>query len=726
MSTISNRIKDYDKIRPYLRLLVNGELSLSRDEHSKARDIVSLLHLLLPENSFLPDGERGRKRWQITHTDYMHYTESPLTALYHAGSMTKNQQKAFLCLLSILSNGCERTKNEIYDEMADFSEYYINTAIDELVRQGILSRKRHRNINRFQLSEDYFSDLTQNEAQLLFEAVRFYQHIFCLSVPGNFLNESLKEQFSLGDNRHLCQFLKNGSSRIIDDEFIYRIICAREKHQLIRLTQKNLRRPNDKWHTFLLYPLKLQTDFFRSGRQWLIGIEYQKKYNAWRNDLTICPLENIMSVTIQDGGVPTLPQDINKRTRKTDSIQLIVCGDDEKGREDLAAVIKSHFKTEESTIEVLNGFDVPVHILTLTMEEPYAVIPVIQSCYPYMFFRKGSEEIRQRLSHNLEQALSEQSRYIPSLLEGTEDSKPGTQYISLPSTTFIQSNKKEDNHTLFSVVHLSDWRKECHNKGIMLRPTMVEIRFLKQLLLAPECDFILPEHLRKKLLHRLEYINPLVDNKFWQPIYGRVDSLQDKHLINNLKVFWEAICNKYKIHYTNHSNAGAIYEGDAIPLRLQLNCASGRFQFIFWPDNSQRPVTANAGNINELTILHTEFSSEKIEDKFAEFLKRKQQCLAMILFSKDSENHKTNALSRFYARFEDYDKETKPDKINFGVYHVTLYYYHFQREDLIRGILSLLPHLEIKKEKASAEAKAFLEEIDKRLKIAKNRQDMLT
>ena len=247
------------------------------------------------------------------------------------------------------------------------------------------------------------------------------------------------------------------------------------------------------------------------------------------------------------------------------------------------------------------------------------------------------------------------------------------------------------------------WRDESLNlpieTSIPIRATQLELIWLKNMLQDSASDFLLYDELREKILSNLDtYFHNIdvdesvkLDNKnFWSPNYLRPEATLTPKFRKKLRNIWHAIVSHRKIRYINNTPSG-VWKGVETPCRLEFDCAYGTYNLIIWPNKEKRPVKMRVDRLELVEVTDETFDENIINEAFKKSLTEKKEVAHLQLLDK----METNALLRFYTRFEGYDKDSHQDDKNKEIYHIDLHYYHFDKNDVMHGLMSLGPLIRV-------------------------------
>lgn len=218
------------------------------------------------------------------------------------------------------------------------------------------------------------------------------------------------------------------------------------------------------------------------------------------------------------------------------------------------------------------------------------------------------------------------------------------------------------------------------DKPIHHRPSTVELIWLRLMLQDKRVAFLLPNDLRKKLTSLLEVKhNPWSLADIWQLIQSQGDdfsAIQDK-----LAIIWQALHQRKKLYYRKLDKRGQIHAKTCVPCRLEYDAMANRMHLIIWQLAEQRAIKININSLLEVQCLNENIPST-IENAFQIFLRN---CRSSVVIKVSRKN---NAVERCFMMFASYDKEASYDEDQ-DTYTLTVYYYDFDREDILQQIISL-------------------------------------
>lgn len=211
--------------------------------------------------------------------------------------------------------------------------------------------------------------------------------------------------------------------------------------------------------------------------------------------------------------------------------------------------------------------------------------------------------------------------------------------------------------------------------------TDAHLAWLKSMLLDPECDFILSNELRLKLLTNLLDTEPLISRNAIDIVREQGDKLLQAESSAKLSTICQALYEHRMVSYRYQDRTGNLYKGVAAPCRLEYDCAQHRLRLILWLQAEKRAIKLNVNNLQQISLSDISYG-EEIENSFEEFLGKSKTSVTILLLSK------YNAVDRCFSIFSSYDKQAIYDEDK-DTYTLIITYYSFDEEEIIDYILSL-------------------------------------
>lgn len=208
-----------------------------------------------------------------------------------------------------------------------------------------------------------------------------------------------------------------------------------------------------------------------------------------------------------------------------------------------------------------------------------------------------------------------------------------------------------------------------------------QLRWLKSLLLDPECDFLLSDELRIKLLQELVDVQPLIERNIINIIREQGDNTLHQETSGRLRIIWQAMGSQKQLSYTYITTSGKVFQDTAAPCRLEYDCAQHRIRLILWHARENRAIKLNINRFKELQIASEEYTPA-IDKSFTDFLADNTAQVVLEL------RQKNNAVDRCFALLGSYHKQAIYDEEN-NIYRLVIQYYRFDETEILDYILSL-------------------------------------
>lgn len=221
------------------------------------------------------------------------------------------------------------------------------------------------------------------------------------------------------------------------------------------------------------------------------------------------------------------------------------------------------------------------------------------------------------------------------------------------------------------------------NKGkIPILPSRTELRWLKTMLTDSGNDFLLSMHLREKLLAKLKDVPAYPLSTVWQKRQLKGEDTTSPDIRNTLVTICQALRSRRNVTLKYKDWKGTTCNGTFSPCRLEYNTYTNRFHLLAWEQSDERVLHLSISGLLEIHLDNTCIPTD-IPDKFTIYLE-KLKCQADLTLTDTK-----NAIERCYAMFTAFDKTAFIDEK--GIHHLSIIFYSFEREEIIRRILSLGP-----------------------------------
>ena len=140
--------------------------------------------------------------------------------------------------------------------------------------------------------------------------------------------------------------------------------------------------------------------------------------------------------------------------------------------------------------------------------------------------------------------------------------------------------------------------------------TDAHLAWLKSMLLDPECDFILSNELRLKLLTNLLDTEPLISRNAIDIVREQGDKLLQAESSAKLSTICQALYEHRMVSYRYQDRTGNLYKGVAAPCRLEYDCAQHRLRLILWLQAEKRAIKLNVNNLQQISLSDISYGEE--------------------------------------------------------------------------------------------------------------------
>lgn len=217
------------------------------------------------------------------------------------------------------------------------------------------------------------------------------------------------------------------------------------------------------------------------------------------------------------------------------------------------------------------------------------------------------------------------------------------------------------------------------DNGIAARVTTAELVWLHAMLEDPGAAFLLPDNLREKLRQTLAAVPEWPRETIWQTVQEQGDDRTA--LQGRLAIIWQALREKRQLAYANRDSRGQLHEGICSPCRLEYDAAANCYYLIIWQPDEARAIKMRVARLASVQCLDAPIPAGT-EEAFHHFLADRRQSVTLRI------ERQNNAVERSFMMFASYDKEASYDE-EADTYTIQLYYYDFDRREILQQILSL-------------------------------------
>lgn len=210
------------------------------------------------------------------------------------------------------------------------------------------------------------------------------------------------------------------------------------------------------------------------------------------------------------------------------------------------------------------------------------------------------------------------------------------------------------------------------DNGIAARVTTAELVWLRAMLEDPGAAFLLPDNLREKLRQTLAAVPEWPRKTIWQTVQEQGDDRTA--LQGRLAIIWQALREKRQLAYANRDSRGQLHEGICSPCRLEYDAAANCYYLIIWQPDEARAIKMRVARLASVQCLDAPIPAGT-EEAFHHFLADRRQSVTL-------------RIKRSFMMFASYDKEASYDE-EADTYTIQLYYYDFDRREILQQILSL-------------------------------------
>lgn len=226
-------------------------------------------------------------------------------------------------------------------------------------------------------------------------------------------------------------------------------------------------------------------------------------------------------------------------------------------------------------------------------------------------------------------------------------------------------------------------------KAVPIIPTVLEMKWLKEMLQDPRIDCLISASLKEKLQQAMPQDSN--SEQHWQqtnwhtPIQIDKPCFRSAEYKERFKTALEALNSKHYVYYESYDIYGNKYKGEAVPYKIEYCSNTNSFNFIMWNEAKQWTFKSDFATITKLQLLPQSFDCSKIElaDAYVERLKTESE---PIVLQFDAAQY--NVFERCFNIFSNYDKEIS--RFDKDTYQLKIFARdHFDNAEIVQNILSL-------------------------------------
>lgn len=226
-------------------------------------------------------------------------------------------------------------------------------------------------------------------------------------------------------------------------------------------------------------------------------------------------------------------------------------------------------------------------------------------------------------------------------------------------------------------------------KAVPIIPTMLEMKWLKEMLHDPRIDCLISASLKEKLLQAMP--QDVNSERHWQQSNWNIPIQIDNPCFSSaayqekFKTALEALNSKHYVYYESYDIYGNEYKGEAVPYKIEYCANTNSFNFIMWNEEKQWTFKSDFTTITKLRLLPQCFDNSQLRhaDDYVERLKTKSE---PIVLQFDAAQY--NVFERCFNIFSNYDKEIS--RFDEDTYQLKIFARdHFDNAEIVQNILSL-------------------------------------
>ena len=399
MTSTNKHIKDYDKLRPFIRLISYGCYHRSQFPRFKARNYdenLRILRFCLPEEHLAET--RLQKNLHVHFLgDTYHGTDNYLARSFAIKSISLDNFLYYITILQTLaaSPGAAYSFNTLTNTISEkfqaaFPKEYeleptkLRRRLTELCDTGLIQKTQNSKSYSYAIAGSPLLSLNTDEMLTLRSAIAFYKNVALLSIPGTYLEQTLSSILPAANpHSNYYQFKNNNFVRILDEVIVQQLLAAIHEKKLVKLHR------NGKCYT--VFPLSILTDY-QYNRQYLSAAE--------RNHRHLFRIDNIDTSRIAETAEPPLEETIDS---PSPIIEIKLKTDTRLECTMLLSRIRERLH-DAVIIETLSETEC---LGKIPCKDPLKLLPWLRTFHPFLEILPSQQHnLRSRMKKDIEEALT--------------------------------------------------------------------------------------------------------------------------------------------------------------------------------------------------------------------------------------------------------------------------------------------------------------------------------
>ena len=324
--------------------------------------------------------------------DFRHGTKNYFYSSFLLKTLLPEHCLQKIILLQVLEGAGRLTTSEILELAEDLAAEHnpdfleadlpqsFRRRLNELADSGLVFKTMATNKIFYEKLSNPLEDLSADEVQILYDALKFFRNTAPVGTAGYFLCDSLKFLRDVAEPaREIFQFRNNNFARILDDDILLTITEALRLGKKIVVEREN--------HApIIVTPCAVETDFLYS-RQYLVALR-QKELMRLR-------VEKITAVRL----VKDVAEKISPTNQKLREVRLLVKFQNSEER-----LLREKLLTEELPARIVDE-TAGEFICVIETPDPLQIYPRLWKFQPWAEILPGKDGLRERMRCDVEEVL---------------------------------------------------------------------------------------------------------------------------------------------------------------------------------------------------------------------------------------------------------------------------------------------------------------------------------
>jgi len=251
------------------------------------------------------------------------------------------------------------------------------------------------------------------------------------------------------------------------------------------------------------------------------------------------------------------------------------------------------------------------------------------------------------------------------------------------------------------------------NSCIPVQPYGIEKQWLKHIIKNPKIKLFLEDETIAKIENLLADTDDIIsgDTMVINRLCRQLDII-DEGLRHNFRLIAKAIAEDKGIEYSYITkNKTLLKNRRSIPFKLEYSMKEDQFYLISYSLDDNRPIKSLITGFRDIKLVELKDEQKISREDIEKSIEKKKASQPIVI----KINNINNALERALFQFSCFEREVNYDTEDENIYYLSIFYYEFEKEEVLSRIFSLGRHAVI------ISPEEIKSEMIERLKILKDK-----